>query len=301
MDLNFDLRAMHRLEVSTKELLWKTFNVRDLEDLSKSVVNGKNKDTVVEFAVKLCNLLKHSQALLKDASGDLDSLKVDQLQNKSQLSRVQDELSVKKSAELDAVKNTVEEKLSDWAAVVKNNSSGNKVTQKEVKKAVKSAMNENDREFNVIMFNVEEKDDENYDADTALNIIASAGATITESQGGCTVKRIGTLDKDKIRPLKVKFDSKSVAFDLLAKAKNLKDDERYGSVFVVPDRSKEERIERRKLVERLKLARTKNPGKKYYIWRKEICADDSPLTRGLSGVALVSQLLDEVKNSSKLK
>jgi hypothetical protein len=101
---------MHRLEVSTKELLWKKFNVRDLEDLSKSVVNGKNKDTVVEFAVNLCNLLKQSQAWLKEAAGDLDSLKVDQLQSKSQLSRVQDELSVKKSAELDAVKHTVEEK-----------------------------------------------------------------------------------------------------------------------------------------------------------------------------------------------
>jgi hypothetical protein len=166
-----------------------------------------------------------------------------------------------------------------------------------VKKAVKSAMNENDREFNVIMFNVEEKDDENYDADTALNIIASAGATITESQGGCTVERIGMLDKDKIRPLKVKFESKSVAFDLLAKAKNLKDDERYGSVFVVPDRSKEERIERRKLVERLKLARIKDPGKKHYIWRKEICADDFPLTSGLSGEARVRQLLSEIKIS----
>ena len=42
-----------------------------------------------------------------------------------------------------------------------------------MKKAVKSAMNESEREYNVIMFNVEEqKDDdtsENYNYDTALN------------------------------------------------------------------------------------------------------------------------------------
>ena len=74
------------------------------------------------------------------------------------------------SAQLDAVKDTVEEKMSSWAAVVKKNSSS-KVSQKEMKKAVKSAINESDREYNVIMFNVEEQEEEdpseNYDADTS--------------------------------------------------------------------------------------------------------------------------------------
>ena len=36
-------------------------------------------------------------------------------------------------------------------------------------------------------------------------------------------------------------------------AKNLKDNEEYGQVFIVPDRSREERIEHRKLVEQLQL------------------------------------------------
>ena len=103
------------------------------------------------------------------------------------------------------------------------------------------------------MFNVEEqkKEDpsEKYDADTALDIMNSAGLDVVE--GEYTTERIGTLDKDKNRPLKVKFDFKSTAFSLLAKAKNLKDNEEYGQVFIVPDRSREERIEHRKLVEQL--------------------------------------------------
>ena len=276
MDLNFDLRSMHRLELDVKALLWSDFKIRDLEDLSKSAVNGKNKEYVVQFAVNLGKLLKSSQVLLKRAPGDLDSLKVDQLQNKSQLSRVQDELAVKKSVHLDAVKNTVEEKLSSWSAVVKKNSSSNKISQMEMKKAVKSAINESDREFNVIMFNVEEQNDddtsENYDDDTALEIKDSAGVSTVE--GEFTTERIGTLDKNKNRPLKVNFDFKSTAFDLLAKSKNLKDDEQYGSVFIVPDRSREERIEHRKLVEQLKLIRTQNPNKRCYIWNKAIHAED---------------------------
>ena len=55
------------------------------------------------------------------------------MENQSKLLKVQNELSVRISAQLDAVKNTVEEKMSSWAAVVKKNSA-NKVTQKEMNK-----------------------------------------------------------------------------------------------------------------------------------------------------------------------
>ena len=173
------------------------------------------------------------------------------------------------------MQNTVEEKMSSWAAVVKKNST-NKFTQKEVKKAVKSAINESDREYNVVMFNVEEQDEEdpseNYDTVVASDIINSTGLYAVE--GDFTTERIGALEKDKNRPLKVKFDFKSTAFDLLAKAKNLKDNEDYGHVFIVPDRSREERLEHRKLVEQLKLIRTQNPEKRCYIWNKTIHKED---------------------------
>ena len=199
MDLKFELGAMHRHEQSTKNLLLATLHVGDLDNVTQSVVKVGNKDYVVDFAVKLANLLKTSRDLLRSAAADLDSLKREQLQCQSKLLSVQDELSVKKSAQLDAAKDTVEEKMSSWAAVVKKNSSS-KVSQKEMKKAVKSAINESDREYNVIMFNVEEQDEEdpskNYDADTALDIMNSAGLDAVE--GEYTTERIGALQNDKI-------------------------------------------------------------------------------------------------------
>ena len=128
--------------------------------------------------MSLASLLERSGQLLRSASADLDCLKREQIESQSKLLKVQDELSVKKSAQLDAVKTTVEENMSSWAAVVKKNS-GNKVTQRKVKKAVKCAINESDREYNVVMSNVEEQKEEdpseNYDADTALDIMNSAG------------------------------------------------------------------------------------------------------------------------------
>ena len=276
MDLKFELGTMHRHEQNIRNLLLATLHVGDLDNVTRSVVKVGNKDYVVDFAVKLANLLKTSRDLLRSAAADLDSLKREQLQCQSKLLSVQDELSVKKSAQLDAVKDTVEEKMSSWAAVVKKNSSS-KVSQKEMKKAVKSAINESDREYNVIMFNVEEQDEEdpseNYDADTALDIMNSAGLDAVE--GEYTTERIGALQNDKNRPLKVKFDFKSTAFDLRAKSKNLKHSEVYGTVFIVPDRSKVERIEHRKLVEQLKLIRTQNPEKRCYIWNKAVHTEES--------------------------
>ena len=75
-------------------------------------------------------------------------MKSEQLKNQSQLLEVQDELLGKRSDQLEAVKVTVDNKLS-WASVVEKNS-GKAMAQKIMKKAVKSAIEEWDREYNVI-------------------------------------------------------------------------------------------------------------------------------------------------------
>ena len=93
-----------------RNLLLSTLNVSDLDNVTRSVVRVGNKDYVVDFAVKLATLLKTSRDLLRSVAADLDSLKREQLQCQSKLLSVQDELSVKKSDQLDAMKDTVEEK-----------------------------------------------------------------------------------------------------------------------------------------------------------------------------------------------
>ena len=122
------------------------------------------------------------------------------------------------------------------------------------------------------MFNVEVQEEEdpseNYDPDTALDIMKSAGFVAVE--GEFITARIGTLEKDKNWPLKVKSDFKSTSFNLLAKTKNLKDNEEYGQVSIVPDRSREARIEHRKLVEQLRLIPSQKSEKKCYVCNKEI-------------------------------
>ena len=83
-------------------------------------------------------------------------------------------------------------------------------------------------------------------------------------------KRIGVAESSRTRRLKLTFSSKSTALELLVKSKNLKDDDQYGNIFIAPDRTREERVEHRKLVEQLKVKRAENPEKRFYIWNKSI-------------------------------
>ena len=210
--------------------------------------------------------------LVKCAAADLDFMKCEQLQNQSKLLEVQEEVMKNKSDQLEAVKSTVDDKLTGWAAIVEKNSAKT-VTQKVMKKAVKSAMKECDREYNVVMFNVEEEQEDGdssdqYNIDTARNVISSTG--LTSFEGDFSTERIGSPDTEKNRPLLVKFDYKTAAFELLAKSKHLKDDENYSMVFIAPDRSREQRDEHRKLVQQLKKKRADNPGAQFYIRNKTI-------------------------------
>ena len=120
---------------------------------------------------------------------------------------------MEKSVQLDSVRKTVDDKLSTWSFVAAKNSE--KVIQKEVKKGVKLAINEQDKERNVIMFNVQEREviDKNYhlDGQLAFKIMQRAGLTEQDRQFNC--ERIGSPEISRTRPLKLTFSYKSTAFN----------------------------------------------------------------------------------------
>ena len=122
------------------------------------------------------------------------------------------------------------------------------------------------------MFNVKDREiadkNEHHDGQLEFKIMQRAG--LSESDGQCDCERIGAPDGSRSRPLKVSFSFKSTAFELLLKSKNLKDDDQFNNVFIVPDRSREERAEHKKLVEQLRAKRAENPEKKFYIYHKSI-------------------------------
>ena len=77
--------------------------------------------------------------------------------------------------------------------------------------------------------------------------------------------RLGLKREGTTRPIPVSLASAASVQQLLDRAKELRDWDKYGKVFLGPDRSKEERVSRKGLVEKLKKLRVDEPGKSFVI------------------------------------
>ena len=78
------------------------------------------------------------------------------------------------------------------------------------------------------------------------------------------VSRLGKRGDERVRPVRVVPRNREIARTILGKSATLKDSDQYQSVFVGPDRSVEERTERRELVTQMRERREKDPDK---VWR----------------------------------
>ena len=74
--------------------------------------------------------------------------------------------------------------------------------------------------------------------------------------------------------MKVYLNSQEDAQATVKNAKSLKNSREFGGVFIAPDRSPEERIERRRLVQLLREKRQNEPEKHHYISRGAVCSTD---------------------------
>ena len=83
-------------------------------------------------------------------------------------------------------------------------------------------------------------------------------------------RRIGHDHPGKPRPIRFKVRNSNIVYQILRKAKRLKDIEGYKTVFISPDRSPEERINRQALVGELKIKRQNDTTHRYFIRKGEI-------------------------------
>ena len=154
---------------------------------------------------------------------------------------------------------------------MKNKSQPAPFSQKKLTQAVKTAFEDSDRIGNVMLFNLAE-DHGTCDTEKVYGVMKAAGVeticAISE------IERIGTVTPEKCRPLRVRLDSSIATSELLTKSKILRRNQYLFNVFVTPDRSKEERQQRSKLVKEMREKRQTFPDKRFYIRNMKICSED---------------------------
>lgn len=161
--------------------------------------------------------------------------------------------------EMVSVQTAVKTGFSSWSKVVQQNA-GQPICPAKLKEAVKSAVVEEDRSRNIMIFGKEEKSDEDLS-----QTISKIFEDVKEKPGLIEFRRIGIAKPGKPRPIKVKLSSSDAVFHVLRKAKDLKSSDTNRSTYIGPDRTKEEREAHKHLVGQLKTKIKKESEMYHYI------------------------------------
>ena len=151
-------------------------------------------------------------------------------------------------------------------------SCGPDFTPDSLKKVVMTAIEEEDRSKNLMVFGLAEEEGEQIE-EKINGLFAELG-----EKPRVTVNRIGRKSPGAspvCRPVKVTLASSTAARQILTKARNLKQVDRLKSVYVCPDRSPEEQAARKRLVMDFKKAVAAQPDRQHFIKGGKVCSKDT--------------------------
>ena len=251
--------------------LMKALNVPSSSDISTTTLNKLNKAPIAGFLVDMVKILEQNLDLCKSAAATCDKLKSEQIELQKQLISVQ-------SDQMAAVKQSVKAEMKSWADVARKTvSQNNAMTTKVVKEAVKAVSQEEEKSKNLIIYGVEEGEDLEADVDLnekVMNDVVKSICGLTIDDGLApkvkAVCRIGQFDVNKSRPIRVEFINSRTVDTILKNASRLKTK----SVYVSPDRTKEQRAAHAKLVHKMKELISRDNSKHYFIRDNEVkCVD----------------------------
>ena len=263
-------RALPLSRLARKELLSADTRAKQ----NSSVCSNESKETVE----KLMEHLDHTRDRL-DSATDLvlerDS-KIIELQ--SEISALKDSIISMKDTMLEksvtAVQTVVKDEIQNYSAVLQtaatavNQTCVTALAPSKLRTAIASASV--DRSSNLMVYGLAESDQQ---SDSTL--VKELFEQLSEAPVLSEVARLGKRGGEGVRPVRVVLRNREVARTILGKSATLKDSDQYQSVFVAPDRSVEERTERRELVAKLREKRDNEPDKVWRIRRGSIVESET--------------------------
>ena len=171
--------------------------------------------------------------------------------------------------EVKSVQSVVETEMKSYSSVLSKTCTAALAPQK-IRAAVKTVSDKNDRTRNVMIYGLEETDEETLEVE-----VGKVLAEIEEKPVLSDCCRVGIRKPDSKRPVKFTLRSSDMVKQILSKAKLLRTKEGYSSIYISPDRTVEERRAFKKLWEELQIKRKTDTGKVHYIKNNKIVSADS--------------------------
>ena len=136
--------------------------------------------------------------------------------------------------------------------------------------AVKKIDKEEDRTKTVVVFGVDEEAGE-----CPTTKVAGILKQLEEKPLITGCRRIGQRANNTKRPIIFSVKSVDIVYQIVRKARRLKDIEGFKTIYISPNRTPEELISRQKLVSELKKKRSDDPSARYFIRKGEIVKADN--------------------------
>ena len=147
------------------------------------------------------------------------------------------------------------------------------ISPETLKSVAKQVVVEEELSRNIMVFGLPEEEHE----DMCVNV-----GKVFEHLGEkprVEASRLGKKIKSNVRPVKVTLSNATTVQQILAKSRQLRQSEKYKSVFLSPDRTAEQRTEHRELVQQLKEKAKEEPHRHHYIKRGQIYSTDTNKTQ----------------------
>ena len=244
--------------------------IKSLGELSGAVLNRLKKDKLANMLHESINLLEELTACTSDFTNTSSTMKTQLIESQSTIIKLQSDLIICKDEKLEtlsgvvksSIKESIETEIASYSSVVQKNipTANTYISTDDVKSAVKSVVQSEDRSKNVMIFGLQEEANED------INDVVSGVFQALGEKPRLEACRVGSKKSgNSVRPIKVTASSTTAVNQILSKARGLKHIERYKTVFVCPDRSIEERDCHRELVKSLKTKYSDEPDKRHFI------------------------------------
>lgn len=237
----------------------------------ETIKSSRAREAILsEWVMKFADMYHRTKVYAVSSASKIEELRGKVTKRQEEVITLQDELLKSKDEQLSAVQRTVRNEmtsvqtavkaeLGSWSEVVKRTTT-QAITPTSLIEAVKSAVCEEDKSRNIMIFGKPDVVCENLS-----QIVADIFEDVGEKPLTIDCRRIGAIRTGKCRPIKVKLASAEVVSHVLRKAKVLKSSEGNRSTYIVADRNQEERESYKKLIDQMKAKIKQEPGLYHFI------------------------------------
>ncbi|KAL5269389.1 hypothetical protein ACHWQZ_G003021 [Mnemiopsis leidyi] len=235
----------------------------------EALLRSVNKTALAEWLGTAIDMLDRAARQIQGAadletqicSADVENkcLLKEKVEDQRTIIKLQSQLIEKERESVQSFKETVQNEVKSYAGVVAS-SCATALSPKKLQTVVKSIQDTEDRSRNIMIHGLAEKNGEDLKKSVS-DIFSQLG----EKPMFSIPCRVGKPVSGSVRPVKVSFPSASVVPALLKKSPNLRQSDTYKNIFITPDRSREERVARRALIQELRQKRKDEPDLTFFI------------------------------------